>query len=107
MELEGAEPVELGHDDVQEDEVERALLEFVECVVAVFGLADLVAHFLEATGQHLAVHGIVVDDKNAASGERALLHARKSKNGAVWTLGVGAGPRTASAALPRFAPREF
>src|SRR6266498_5777338 len=66
--LEYRAAVELGHDDVKQDNVERILPQNVERLPAVRRRADTVALLLEAMNQEHPVERIIVDDEDTASG---------------------------------------
>src|SRR6266487_4242235 len=71
--LEHRDAVELGHDDVEQDNVERILAQDLERLLAVCRGADPVALLLEAAGQEHPVERVVVDDEDAA-GEHVNAH---------------------------------
>ena len=58
------QPVDLGHHDVEQDQVGQRLARHDERLLAVLGDNDLVAHALEAHAQDLDIVGDVVDDQD-------------------------------------------
>src|SRR5512133_293560 len=70
---EGVVAVELRHEDVEQDDVERLGSKRLQCPDAVLGRGDTVTLSLEVAGQEHPVHRVVVDDEN---GCRSRAHAR-------------------------------
>ena len=66
--------VHLGHDDVEEDHIDRRLVRVAQPLERLHAIADLdrlVADALQESGEQLAVEGGVVDDEDPARPDRA------------------------------------
>ena len=66
--------VHLGHDDVEEDHVDRRLVRVAQPLERLHAIADLdrlVPDALQESGEQLAVEGGVVDDEDPARPDRA------------------------------------
>src|SRR5262249_13034621 len=64
--------VDLGHLDVEQHQIEAALLEEVESLPSVLGELDGVALLLESPPEQELVHAVVVDDQDSACGSAHL-----------------------------------
>src|SRR6188472_2256121 len=74
--------VELGHEDVEQQQVERLLPQQVERLAAVLGEADGMALSLEAAREHEPVHPVVVGDEDLAVHGSGCFHAGDSERSA-------------------------
>ncbi|HJU57110.1 MAG TPA: hypothetical protein VJ774_00005 [Actinomycetota bacterium] len=72
--LEDLVPVDLRHNDVQQDHVEALRAHEVERLGTALDRGDLVSVRLQASREHRAVHGIIVDDEHG----RAVVHGSSS-----------------------------
>jgi hypothetical protein len=62
--LDRLEPIHVGHEDVDDGDVERVGLDRLGAVVAALGENDRMSLALEDALHHHANHGVVVDDEN-------------------------------------------
>ena len=78
--LEHLHPVELGHDDVEQDDVPRPGAERLERLATVLGRAHLVPGHRQRAGEQRPVHPVVVDDEDRARGRRRHGAAPRSRS---------------------------
>src|SRR5436190_11048865 len=102
--------VELGHLDVEQDQVEVALAQEVERLAAVLRKHNRVTLLLDAAAEQKAVHRVVVHDQDGSGGRGAGVHdAGSSLSGArasasaAYSRSIRSASSPAPSSSPRFA----
>jgi hypothetical protein len=55
-----------GHHHIKQSQIDCPVANCVECLIAVFGTDDLITFSDEDVGEQLAIHIVVVGDKNGS-----------------------------------------